>query len=153
MFVDGNPFKEAIMDKLRLMSAAAGLILAVAPFTTASAADPGSPQTEMRGFPRGAQHIIGQSVTGSNGQKVGEVRDVVIGSSGEVEGIVLERGGIAGVGAKRVAVDWDQFSVDPQGGLRVNLDENQVSQLPSYEESSRSLIETPPPAQQQERQR
>lgn len=137
------------MDKHRLTAAAVGIALALAPLTAAVAADQGSnQQTELRLFPQGAQQVIGQSVTGTGGQQVGEVRDVIIGSNGQVEGVLLERGGIAGVGAKQVAIGWNHFSVNPQGGLRLNMDENQVSQLPDYEEDSRALIEDAPPSRQ-----
>jgi|GEM_PF-6110689 PRC-barrel domain. len=132
------------MHTHRLTSAMAGLALALTPFSAALAAD----QTDIRLFPRGAQQIIGQPVTGSNDQKVGEVRDVIIGADGQVEGVLLERGGIAGVGAKQAAIDWSQFSVNPQGGLRIDMDENQVSQLPEYEEGSRALIESTPQQRQ-----
>lgn len=139
------------MNKHRLTAAAAGIALALAPLTAAVAADQSrNQQTEIRLFPRGAQQVIGQSVTGTDGQRIGEVRDVIIGSGGAVEGVLLERGGIAGVGAKQVAIDWNQFSVDPQGGLRLNMDDNQVSQLPDYEEGSRALIENAPPSQQRQ---
>lgn len=135
------------MHKHRLTTAAAALALVFTPLAMAAAADQGSnQQTELRLFPRGAQQIIGQSVTGTGGQQVGKVQDVIIGSDGEVEGVLVEHGGIAGVGAKQVAIDWNQFSVNPQGGLRLDMDENQVSQLPNYEEGSRALIENAPPA-------
>lgn len=104
-----------------------------------------SQDVELRLFPSGAQQIIGQPVIGTNGEKVGKITDVVIGRDGQVKGVLLERGGIVGVGAKQVAVDWKQFSLDSQGGVRVNLTDRQVAELPDFEKGSRTLIESAPP--------
>ena len=66
-----------------------------------------------------AARLIGLEVRGADGEPVGEVEDVVVGADDRVAGLVLELGGVPGVGDARVRVPWEGVdSVDAVGSLQ-----------------------------------
>jgi sporulation protein YlmC with PRC-barrel domain len=82
--------------------------------------------------------LVGAEIVGSGGDQVGEVDDVVISTAG-VDSVraVLQVGGIAGVGEKRVALPLSQLTVErPTDGeptLRVAMDQAALERLPEFE--------------------
>jgi len=55
-----------------------------------------------------ATEVIGMSVQGTDGKKLGDIKDLVIDpEEGGVEYAVLEFGGFAGIGDKYYAVPWE----------------------------------------------
>ncbi|MFC3713575.1 PRC-barrel domain-containing protein [Sphingoaurantiacus capsulatus] len=64
-----------------------------------------------------AAAICGASVTGSDGESLGTVSELMIDSrSGGIAYAVLAFGGVMGVGEKLFAVPWAAFSADPASG-------------------------------------
>lgn len=62
-----------------------------------------------------ASTIIGAKVVDSAGEEVGEIDDLVVSSeSGDIQA-VLSVGGVAGIGAKLVAVPFDDLQIAPGG--------------------------------------
>ena len=104
----------------RTATALALLLAASAPYLggTALAQQPQQKQAEQAGapVPAGSQTdlqpgqlwatgLVGTDVHGPNGQKIGDVYDLVVDpSSGRVAAAVLAVGGFLGIGEKRVAV-------------------------------------------------
>lgn len=79
------------------------------------------------------QDLMGKSVYGQNGDQIGEVSDVVISTSDDsVERIVIDRGGFLGIGQTSVALDINDVQITAEG-IRVNLTDEQVSELPEWE--------------------
>ena len=82
--------------------------------------------------------LAGAEVVGSGGDKVGEVDDIVISTAGtDSVRAVLQVGGLAGVGEKRVAVPLSQLMVerdeDGEPTLRSAMDVDSLGRLPEFE--------------------
>ncbi|RPI58746.1 MAG: PRC-barrel domain containing protein [Lysobacterales bacterium] len=82
--------------------------------------------------------LVGAEVIGSGGDQVGEVDDIVISTAGaDSIRAVLQVGGIAGIGEKRVAVPMSQVTVersaDGDPTLRVAMDLQSLERLPEFE--------------------
>lgn len=66
--------------------------------------------------------LIGVSVTNKDGQTVGTVDDLIIGSGDRLEGIVMAVGGVLGVGKKDIGVRLSALKVSRSDGkLTVSL--------------------------------
>jgi sporulation protein YlmC with PRC-barrel domain len=82
--------------------------------------------------------LVGADVVGSGGDKVGEVDDIVISTAGaDGTRAVLQVGGVAGVGEKRISVPLSQVTVertanDDEPTLRVAMDADALQRLPEY---------------------
>lgn len=76
---------------------------------------------------RRVAELVGIEVIGSGGDKVGEVDDIVLSTAG-VDSVraVLQVGGVAGIGEKRISLPLNQLTVeravDDEPTLRVALD-------------------------------
>ncbi len=69
-----------------------------------------------------ASGLIGMTVQGTDGKKLGDIKDLVIDpEEGGVEYAVLEFGGFAGVGDKYFAVPWEALQLD-QTNKKLSLD-------------------------------
>lgn len=87
-------------------------------------------QAAAQEIPAGAHSIIGKKVMGQDGKELGEINDVVVSEQGQIEALVIERGGGL-TGGKDVAVKWD--SVQMQGDqISLQMNEQQLSELPEY---------------------
>ncbi|HEX7237076.1 MAG TPA: PRC-barrel domain-containing protein [Gammaproteobacteria bacterium] len=82
--------------------------------------------------------LPGADVVGSGGDKVGEVDDIVISTAGaDSMRAVLQVGGVAGIGEKRISVPLSQVNVersadDNEPTLRVAMDVDSLRRLPEY---------------------
>ena len=68
-----------------------------------------------------ASELIGMKVQGSDGKKLGKIKDLVIGPKGDVRYAVLDFGGILGIGDKYFAVPWDALQ-RTANGKKIALD-------------------------------
>ena len=78
--------------------------------------------------------IIGMQIVGANGNEIGEVKDVLLGADGEVERIIIERGGFLGVGENRYAINWQDVQLDPDADrvVATGLTEQELENLPQF---------------------
>jgi sporulation protein YlmC with PRC-barrel domain len=82
--------------------------------------------------------LVGADVVGSGGDTVGEVDDIVISTGGaDSTRAVLQVGGVAGVGEKRISLPISQVTVERAGSdneptLRVAMDAASLQRLPEY---------------------
>jgi sporulation protein YlmC with PRC-barrel domain len=90
--------------------------------------------------------LVGASVVGNGGDNVGEIDDIVISTAGaDSVRAVLQVGGIAGLGEKRVALPLSQITVersaDGEPTLRAAMDGEALQRLPEfeYEEQTEAL--------------
>jgi len=88
--------------------------------------------------------LIGVDVYGQNGNKLGDVSDVILDpQSGAATAVILNRGGVLGIGAKQIALDYTLL--DTSGGRVVaqQITEDQVKAMPEfrYEDTTVSLGE------------
>jgi sporulation protein YlmC with PRC-barrel domain len=61
--------------------------------------------------------LVGQTIQGANGDELGEVSNVIADQNGEVVAVVMDSGGILGLGGSSWRVGWDRIRVD-QGAAK-----------------------------------
>jgi sporulation protein YlmC with PRC-barrel domain len=86
------------------------------------------PQSEI---PAEADLIINTQLVSSDGEQLGEISNVLVTSDGQVEAILVSRGGALGLGGSDVAVPWDQIQIQGDQTV-VNMTQDEVEQLPDY---------------------
>jgi sporulation protein YlmC with PRC-barrel domain len=62
------------------------------------------------------ERFLGAKVVNKDGQTVGSIDDLIIGSSGQIEGIILGVGGFLGVGEKKIGVRMGALKVTSSDG-------------------------------------
>lgn len=83
--------------------------------------------------------LVGAEVIGSDGESVGEVEDIILSTAGaDSVRAVLQVGGIAGIGEKRISLPLAQIATERTGSdneptLRVSLDKAAMERLPEFE--------------------
>jgi len=81
--------------------------------------------------------LLGIDVIGSGGDKVGEVDDIVLSTAGANSvRAVLQVGGVAGIGEKRISLPLNDLMVeraDDEPTLHVALDADALERLPEFE--------------------
>ena len=78
-----------------------------------------------------AESFIGRNVYGTNGEDIGEIQNLLIGTDGRVRAAVIEFGGFLGIGENEVAVPWDQLSISGDRAT-VNMTEAQIKAQPRW---------------------
>ena len=89
-----------------------------------------------------ASTLIGKSIytgTGDNAAVVGDVNDIVMGSNGTADAVVVGVGGFLGIGEKHVAVDFDSLNwVERDGKLWLTMDttKEQLEKAPAFKRTA-----------------
>ena len=99
-----------------------------------------APATESTGDFNAHGHMAGSALIGAkihNDQKesVGSINDVYLDDSGKVQAVVVSVGGFLGVGAKSVAVKWDDIKYGKDGKslmLTTSLTADALKAMPDY---------------------
>jgi sporulation protein YlmC with PRC-barrel domain len=110
-----------------------------APGATAAAPAPTPPPSEAIIAAQGtgdlgANKIIGMKVYNPNGDEVGKVKDVLFDANGNIKGVVLNVGGVLGIGAKPVGLQWKEVDVEPSNDVvKVNYTKEQLEAAPRFE--------------------
>lgn len=68
-----------------------------------------------------SSELIGAAVYAVDGERVGDVDDLVIDTTGRVSGVVIGVGGLLGVGEKNVAVDYTTVTKSKESNGRLRL--------------------------------
>ena len=70
-----------------------------------------------------SSELVGAAVVSSSGERIGDVNDLVIDTTGRVSGVVIGVGGFLGMGEKSVAVDYGSVtkSRDDNGRPRLTV--------------------------------
>ncbi|MFP5405424.1 MAG: PRC-barrel domain-containing protein [Gammaproteobacteria bacterium] len=80
------------------------------------------------------QKLDDMKVVGSNGEKIGEVSDVLIDpSSGKVVAVAVEAGGFLGIGDKDVIIGLDQLRFE-SGHFVTSMTKDQMKTLPEWKD-------------------
>lgn len=109
-------------------------------------AEPAAPVIKADGFL--ATNLIGETVyngTGSDAENIGDVNDVVIGSNGQVESVVIGVGGFLGIGEKNIAMKYADLKWAEKDGDRwivVNATKEQLEAQAAFD--ARPYQPTPP---------
>lgn len=85
-----------------------------------------------------ASELIGMSVQGTDGKKLGDIKDLVIDpKEGGVEYAVLEFGGFAGIGDKYFAVPWEALQLDPTNKkLLLDVHKKELKNAPGFDKNN-----------------
>lgn len=84
-----------------------------------------------------ASKIIGMDVVNRQGQKVGDVEDIVLDRNGNVAYAVVSTGGFLGVGDKLHAVPWRSLEANAvTGQFLLDVDKETLAKAPGFDNSS-----------------
>jgi len=79
--------------------------------------------------------IVGRHVTGSDGADAGRLWDVLVDRNGEPTAVVIDYGGVLGVGRRKIAIAWKAVSFAPDDSahpIRLMLTRKQMGAVPSF---------------------
>lgn len=80
-----------------------------------------------------AEKLIGMDVFDANGDKVGTVKDILFSQDGKAMGVVLSVGGVLGVGAKQVGLQWSEVDIQPDAEVaKVQYNKDQLEAAPDF---------------------
>jgi sporulation protein YlmC with PRC-barrel domain len=87
-----------------------------------------------------AEDLIGTTVYGAADENVGVIGDVILSPDGQVDAVTVDVGGFLGLGAKEVALDFDNlaFMRDPEGRMHLYtpLTKEQLEAQPEYDKAT-----------------
>jgi sporulation protein YlmC with PRC-barrel domain len=87
---------------------------------------------------RRATSFIGRGIYSRDGDKVGEIKDLVLDEAGTVTHAILSHGGIGGLGTRQVAIPWQALK-DRIRGNRIVLDRSRLEGAPALPEDDPHL--------------
>ena len=106
---------------------------------TAEAEPPASPPPTEAVIPAQAagdvraEKLIGMTVYDTNGDKVGAVKDILFNEQGQATGVVLSVGGVLGLGAKSVGLQWSEVDIQPDAEVaKVQYNKDQLEAAPDF---------------------
>ncbi len=80
-----------------------------------------------------AEKLIGMDVYDTSGEKVGTVKDILFGPDGKATGMVLSVGGVLGVGAKQVGLQWSEIDIQLDAEVaKVQYNKSQLEAAPDF---------------------
>jgi len=96
-----------------------------------------------------ADQLIGMTVYNDQGEKVGTVHDIILDKDGRASGVVLNVGGVLGIGAKAVGLTWKEIDVKPdQQAVQISYSKEQLKAAPDFKTTDQINAEmnaqTPP---------
>jgi hypothetical protein len=133
----------------------AGAVIQPAPIAPAPKAAPvpsGSSQKAPAGLATAPSSdvtpVVGVPVLSRDNAKVGKVENVIVAPDGKVDKLIVAVGGVLGIGAKEVAVNWDQMKMETmQREARLDLSKTELDSAPAYNEpASAATKPVMPPA-------
>ena len=85
-----------------------------------------------------ASDLIGMNVQGTDGKKLGQIKDLVIDpEEGGIEYAVLEFGGFAGIGDKYFAVPWEALQMDETNKkLSLDVHKKDLKNAPGFDKNN-----------------
>jgi putative membrane protein len=79
------------------------------------------------------EKMMGKDVYGENGKKLGDVADIILDAqTGKATQVILNRGGVLGIGAKQVALDYNLLRADGDRIVARQVTEDQVKQMAEF---------------------
>jgi sporulation protein YlmC with PRC-barrel domain len=85
----------------------------------------------------GASKLVGLNVRNAQGESIGEIKEVLIGSDGAIQSAIVAVGGFLGMGERNVALAWNQLKLERDGDqlkAMVNMTKDQLKTMPEYKE-------------------
>jgi hypothetical protein len=89
------------------------------------------------------EQLIGAKVTNKDGQTIGTISDLIVGSGDKIDGVILSVGGVLGVGEKKIGVRLGALKLSKaEGKLAVSLpgaSKEILGAVPAYEKAGGAL--------------
>jgi sporulation protein YlmC with PRC-barrel domain len=111
---------------------AAGLVASSAAFAQTPAATPAVPAASKVSIPTGVfykgqgpqqyfakDRLIGANVVNKDGAVIGDIEDVILNTSNEIEGVLIGTGGMLGVGEKKIGVRYSALVFEKKDGKTI----------------------------------
>jgi hypothetical protein len=90
--------------------------------------------------PEEALPVLGHAIVGPNGQQIARLINILIDADGKPVAAVLDFGGFMGVGARKIAVDWDTLRFTPANidvQITLTMTPEQIKAAPQYKDETR----------------
>ena len=83
-----------------------------------------------------ASDVSGMDVYNMANDKIGDVSDIIMNKDGDIEKLVIESGGLMGLGAEKVAINYDAFEMRTEGqaGFYTSLTQDELQAMNEFEE-------------------
>jgi sporulation protein YlmC with PRC-barrel domain len=123
------------MSHVRFLAAfTLGAALLAASTAGAQPALPGMTPGERHDWERThrVSRIIGTDVRNKAGDKIGEIKDVVVDDKGVIRLAIVSTGGYLGVGERLHAVPWDAMALGPKDDRVVDIDKARLREAPGF---------------------
>ena len=123
-----------------VVTAAAALLLALS--APAGAQHPVNPMThdskpKVEGpaaTPAEIERLIGTDAVAADGRKVGTIENLLVSPNGRVDYVVLEWGGVLGLGQRKVAVPWQDVVLNADSTqATIDMTKEQLEQAQRYD--------------------
>jgi len=79
-----------------------------------------------------ASKIIGSDVRNKSGEKIGDIRDIVMDDRGTIKLAIVSTGGFLGVGDRLHAVPWDAMTLGPKDDHILDIDRAHLQAAPGF---------------------
>ncbi len=85
-----------------------------------------------------ASQLIGMKVEGTDGKKLGDIKDLVVDrEDGSIDYAVLDFGGIIGIGDKYFAVPWEALQIAPDNKkLLIDVSKKELKDAPGFDKKN-----------------
>ena len=89
-------------------------------------------------------NLIGSKVKSKDGGNLGEVDDIMFDpQTGQIQFVVLGKGGFLGIGEKLVPVPWRAINVESEREFTVNVDQQKLRTAPTFESQQHAELSNP----------
>ena len=124
------------MTPIRVLMATALLAALLVPSMSSLAQAASSPMTPAERHDWERSHrlskIIGSDVRTTSGEKIGDIRDLVVDDKGTVKLAIVSTGGFLGVGDRLHAVPWDVLALGPKDDHILDIDKAHLQATPGF---------------------
>ena len=76
--------------------------------------------------------IIGSEVRNKTGDKIGDIRDLMVDNNGTIKLAIVSTGGFLGVGDRLHAVPWDVLTLGPKDDHILDIDKAHLQATPGF---------------------
>ena len=76
--------------------------------------------------------IIGSDVRTKSGEKIGDIRDLMVDDTGTIKLAIVSTGGFLGVGDRLHAVPWDVLTLGPKDDHILDIDKAHLQAAPGF---------------------
>ena len=124
------------MTHARVLTAAAiaATLLVSTVSTFAQATTPSMTPAERHDWERSHRlsKVIGSDVRNKSGDKIGDIRDLVVDDRGTIRLAIVSTGGFLGVGDRLHAVPWDALTLGPKDDHILDIDKAHLQATPGF---------------------